>query len=146
MKIWRLFYTLWVWHRDKKTKCIHKSNVIKKIVVNIGDSEFVYFVFRWREQDNCFMNLRFREFTISRILQGTSEKTRKEKLLLMSWCPDTARIKKKMLYSSSFDALKKCLVGVQKYIQVCKLFSQWGQNHYEVALNINNVLTQNTAY
>ena len=23
-----------------------------------------------------------------------------------------------MLYSSSFDALKKCLVGVQKYIQV----------------------------
>ena len=36
----------------------------------------------------------------------------------MSWCPDTARIKKKMLYSSSFDALKKALVGVHKYIQV----------------------------
>ena len=30
----------------------------------------------------------------------------------------SAKIKKKMLYSSSFDALKKCLVGVQKYIQV----------------------------
>merc|ERR1712154_143396 len=29
----------------------------------------------------------------------------------------SAKIKKKMLYSSSFDALKKCLVGVQKYIQ-----------------------------
>ena len=38
---------------DKKTKCIHKSNVIKKIVVNIGDSEFVNLVFRWREQDKC---------------------------------------------------------------------------------------------
>ena len=50
--------------------------------------------------------------------EGTTEKTKKEKLLLMSWCPDTAKIKKKMLYSSSFDALKKCLVGVQKYIQV----------------------------
>jgi hypothetical protein len=37
----------------------------------------------------------------------------------MSWCPDTAKVKKKMLYSSSFDALKKSLVGVQKYIQVC---------------------------
>jgi len=49
--------------------------------------------------------------------EGTNEKTKKEKLLLMSWCPDTAKIKKKMLYSSSFDALKKCLVGVQKYIQ-----------------------------
>ena len=39
---------------DKKTKCIHKSNVIKKIVVNIGDSEFVNLVFRWREQDNLY--------------------------------------------------------------------------------------------
>merc|ERR1712007_312637 len=57
------------------------------------------------------------DFEYEHQCQGTSEKSRKEKLLLMSWCPDTARIKKKMLYSSSFDALKKCLVGVQKYIQ-----------------------------
>merc|ERR1712051_181387 len=57
------------------------------------------------------------DFEYEHQCQGTSEKTRKEELLLMSWCPDTARIKKKMLYSSSFDALKKCLVGVQKYIQ-----------------------------
>lgn len=63
------------------------------------------------------------DFEYEHQCQGTSEKTRKEKLLLMSWCPDTARIKKKMLYSSSFDALKKCLVGVQKYIQV------WIQKH-----------------
>uniref|UniRef100_T1JGN8 ADF-H domain-containing protein n=1 Tax=Strigamia maritima TaxID=126957 RepID=T1JGN8_STRMM len=32
-------------------------------------------------------------------------------------CPDTAIVKKKMLYSSSFDALKKSLVGVHKCIQ-----------------------------
>ena len=32
----------------------------------------------------------------------------------MSWCPDTARIKKKMLYSSSFDTLKKAYVGHKK--------------------------------
>ena len=44
--------------------------------------------------------------------------SKKQKLFLMSWCPDTAKVKKKMLYSSSFDALKKSLVGVQKYIQV----------------------------
>lgn len=62
------------------------------------------------------------DFEYDHQCQGTSEKTRKEKLLLMSWCPDTARIKKKMLYSSSFDALKKCLVGVQKYIQVHSTF------------------------
>merc|ERR1712029_652625 len=44
-------------------------------------------------------------------------KSLKKKLLLMTWCPDTAKIKKKMLYSSSFDALKKCLVGSITYIQ-----------------------------
>ena len=50
--------------------------------------------------------------------QVTSEVSHKQKLFLMAWCPDTARIKKKMLYSSSFDALKKSLVGVHKYVQV----------------------------
>jgi cofilin len=49
--------------------------------------------------------------------QGTTEVSKKQKLFLMAWCPDTARIKKKMLYSSSFDALKKSLVGVHKYVQ-----------------------------
>jgi len=57
------------------------------------------------------------DFEYTHQCQGTSEASKKEKLFLMSWCPDTAKIKKKMLYSSSFDALKKCLVGVQKYIQ-----------------------------
>ena len=64
------------------------------------------------------------DFEYQHQCQGTSEKTMKEKLLLMSWCPDTARIKKKMLYSSSFHALKKCLVGVQKYIQVSQMSNQ----------------------
>ena len=58
------------------------------------------------------------DFEYEHQCEGTTEKTKKEKLVLMSWCPDTAKIKKKMLYSSSFDALKKCLVGIQKYIQV----------------------------
>lgn len=49
--------------------------------------------------------------------QGTTETSKKQKLFLMSWCPDTAKIKKKMLYSSSFDAIKKALIGVHKYIQ-----------------------------
>jgi len=50
-----------------------------------------------------------------------SSQGKKEKLFLMSWCPDDAKVKKKMLYSSSFDALKKALVGVAKYIQVNNL-------------------------
>ena len=72
-------------------------------IMSCGPEDCRYGVYDFEYQHQC---------------QGTSEKTMKEKLLLMSWCPDTARIKKKMLYSSSFDALKKCLVGVQKYIQV----------------------------
>lgn len=43
--------------------------------------------------------------------------SKKEKLFLMSWCPDTAKIKKKMIYASSLSALKRSLVGVNKYIQ-----------------------------
>ena len=53
--------------------------------------------------------------------QGTTESSKKQKLVLLLWCPDTAKVKKKMLYSSSFDALKKALVGVQKYIQATDL-------------------------
>lgn len=57
------------------------------------------------------------DFEYTHQCQGTTEASKKEKLFLMSWCPDSAKIKKKMLYASSFDVLKKCLVGVQKYIQ-----------------------------
>ncbi len=38
----------------------------------------------------------------------------RSKLFLMSWCPDSAKIKKKMIYSSSFDTLKRAFVGVHK--------------------------------
>merc|ERR1711970_1606009 len=57
------------------------------------------------------------DFEYEHQCQGAAETSKKQKLFLMSWCPDSARIKKKMLYSSSFDALKKSLVGVHKYIQ-----------------------------
>jgi len=49
--------------------------------------------------------------------QGTTEASLKQKLILMSYCPDTAKIKHKMIYASSLDALKKPLVGVAKVIQ-----------------------------
>ena len=51
-------------------------------------------------------------------MQGTTESSKKQKLFLMNWCPDSAKIKKKMLYASSFDNLKKSLGGVHKFIQV----------------------------
>jgi len=61
------------------------------------------------------------DFEYTHQCQGTSEGSKKQKLFLMAWCPDTAKVKKKMLYSSSFDALKKSLVGVAKYIQATDL-------------------------
>ena len=36
----------------------------------------------------------------------------------MLWCPDVAKTKAKMLYSSSVDALKKALTGVALYVEV----------------------------
>ncbi|KAH8274836.1 cofilin/actin-depolymerizing factor homolog [Drosophila bipectinata] len=53
--------------------------------------------------------------------QGTSSTCLKEKLFLMLWCPWQARIKDKMLYSSSFAVLKRDFVGIQKCIQATEL-------------------------
>ena len=44
-----------------------------------------------------------------------------KKLILLLWCPDSAKVKDKMLYSSNFDAIKKALDGVQKYFQATDL-------------------------
>merc|ERR1712080_760906 len=57
-----------------------------------GDTECRYGLYDFEYEHQC---------------QGTTETSHKQKLFLMSWCPDSAKIKKKMLYSSSFDALKK---------------------------------------
>ena len=50
-------------------------------------------------------------YAISKILVFRS------RLFLVCWCPDSARIKKKMIYAASFDSLKKAFTGVQKVIQ-----------------------------
>lgn len=57
------------------------------------------------------------DFEYTHQCQGTSESSKKQKLFLLCWCPDTAKVKKKMVYSSSYDALKKSLVGVHKAFQ-----------------------------
>ncbi|XP_066949664.1 cofilin/actin-depolymerizing factor homolog isoform X2 [Macrobrachium rosenbergii] len=71
-------------------------------LVNLGPEQCRYGIYDFEYDHQC---------------QGTTDSTRKQKLFLMSWCPDTAKIKKKMLYSSSFDALKQSLEGIGKYIQ-----------------------------
>jgi cofilin len=56
------------------------------------------------------------DFQYTKGLQGTSE-TVVEKLILVAWCPNEARIKKKMLYASTLDALKRSLHNHFQYIQ-----------------------------
>ena len=41
-----------------------------------------------------------------------------EKILFVLWCPDTSKIKQKMLYGSSKDAIKKALIGIGNDLQV----------------------------
>jgi len=52
--------------------------------------------------------------------QGASASL-KEKLILMSYCPDTAKIRLKMIYASTFEAVKKPLVGISKIIQAADM-------------------------
>jgi len=54
------------------------------------------------------------------------------RLVLMRWCPEQAKVKQKMLYSSSYEALKRALVGIYKYIQACE-FEEASQQAVEDA-------------
>ncbi|OQR78442.1 cofilin/actin-depolymerizing factorisoform 1-like [Tropilaelaps mercedesae] len=67
--------------------------------------------------------------------EGTNEpsKIALDRLVLMTWCPEGAKVKQKMLYASSYDALKKALVGVYKYVQACD-FEELSQEAIEEAL------------
>lgn len=44
---------------------------------------------------------------------------KRNKLVFVLWSPECAKIKQKMVYTSSKDALKKALVGVGKDLQAC---------------------------
>ena len=98
--------------------------ILYTIIAQVGvrDSSYSDFLvaLQQKEGDNEDCRYGLYDYDYQFNPDGT-ESTFKSKLFLMSWCPDSAKIKKKMLYSSSFDALKKCLVGVQKYIQVSNI-------------------------
>lgn len=44
---------------------------------------------------------------------------KRNKLVFFLWSPETAKIKQKMVYTSSKDALKRALVGIGKDLQAC---------------------------
>ncbi|KAM9345043.1 cofilin-2-like [Symphorus nematophorus] len=49
---------------------------------------------------------------------ATKETSCKEDLVYMLWCPDSAKIKDKMCYAASNDAVAKCLSGIKHKLQM----------------------------
>ncbi|XP_050502612.1 cofilin/actin-depolymerizing factor homolog [Diabrotica virgifera virgifera] len=110
--------------RDKKHRfAIFYIKDGKQIdVEHIGERNAEYDDFLTKLQEGGANECRYGlfDFEYMHQCQGTSESTKKQKLFLMSWCPETASVKKKMVYASSFEYLKKALV-IQKSIQATDL-------------------------
>lgn len=127
---------------DVKKNKLHRYVVYcikdeKQIEVEIkGDRNASYqdFLTQMKElKDQCRYCLF--DFPAEAPQEGTNEpsKIALDRLVLMTWCPEGARVKQKMLYASSYDALKKSLVGVYKYVQACD-FEELSQEAIEEAL------------
>ena len=107
--------------KDKKHRYvifyIRDEKQIDVEVIGKRDEEYEDFLLKLQAGGEGDCRYGLYDFEYMHQCQGTTESSKKQKLFLMSWCPETAKVKKKMLYSSSFEALKKALVGVQKTIQ-----------------------------
>lgn len=95
----------------------------KEIVVDkVGErsASFNDFVEAVKQKDasgaeDCRYAILDYEFTLE--AQGT-EASQRDAILLFMYCPETARIKKKMIYSSSFDTVKRAFNGIKKAVNI----------------------------
>merc|ERR1712080_35228 len=77
------------------------------------ESQYARFLQDLQKKDGAKDDCRFAVYDYEYLFAPEgAEAQAKSKLILLNWCPDTAAIKKKMLYSSSFDTLKRAFVGV----------------------------------
>ncbi|UXI19085.1 cleavage and polyadenylation specificity factor [Sarcoptes scabiei] len=110
--------------KDKKFRYIiyhiKDERVIEVETTGPRDSTYSDFVTKLQDYKNECRYCVF-DFPANIPVEGGGEKSAMsvDRLVLMTWCPESAKIKQKMLYSSSYDALKKALVGVYKYVQAC---------------------------
>ena len=79
------------------------------------DATYQNFLADLKVMDDCRYALVDFPFSINS--QGKNEPSTKTWTFLVNWCPDTANIKSKMLYSSSFDSVKTTFMGVTFVIQ-----------------------------
>jgi len=87
--------------------------------VGARDATFNDFVDAVKQKDGNSEDCRYAildyEFTLE--AQGT-EASQRDAILLVMYCPENARIKKKMIYSSSFDTVKRAFNGVKKAFNI----------------------------
>ncbi|XP_074601007.1 cofilin/actin-depolymerizing factor homolog [Brevipalpus obovatus] len=90
--------------------------------------------------DRCKSQCRYCviDFPTNIAVEGTADTTVSvDRLILMRWYPEEAKVKQKMLYSTSYETLEKTFTDFYKYIQV---------SEYEEANQaaIENILSKNS--
>lgn len=78
---------------------IKDERQIEVEVIGARDEEYEQFLTNLQAGGSGECRYGLYDFEYMHQCQGTSESSKKQKLFLMSWCPDTAKVKKKMLYS-----------------------------------------------
>ncbi|MFV5998125.1 actin-binding ADF family protein [Streptomyces sp. NPDC056231] len=56
-------------------------------------------------------------FVVYDLVFATANGARKDKIVLISWCPEAAEIEQKIAHSTSRNTLRNLLDGVQVYVQ-----------------------------
>jgi len=92
------------------TKDLKEIEVVKKAAKDASYESFVEDMHLAREDKECRYAVYDAEFNLK-------DGQQRSKLLFFLWSPDGAKIKQKMVYTSSKTALSKKLVGVHKEIQ-----------------------------
>jgi cofilin len=97
--------------KDDKEICVDK--------VGARDSTFDDFIDAVKQKDGGSEDCRYAilDYEFKLEAQGT-EAAQRDAILLVMYVPENSRVKKKMLYSSSFDYLKKELSGVKKSFNI----------------------------
>lgn len=97
--------------KDDKEICVDK--------VGARDATFNDFMAAIKQKDGGSEDCRYAilDYEFKLEAQGT-EASQRDAILLFMYCPETARIKKKMIYSSSFDTVKRAFNGIKKAINI----------------------------
>lgn len=53
------------------------------------------------------------------LLDGKEKK--RDKLVLMSWCPDEVKVRSKFIHAASVEGMKKAVPGISAFVQVSTL-------------------------